>query len=265
MQFQRFSLMNGDIQLLGEQRLAGPVHVVFAHGWISSRRMWHEVLRELDPSISATAFDFRGCGESDRTLVGHNLDGYASDLRCVLASIPGPVTLVGHSMGARIAQYVATAPPANLDGLLLVAPGVACTTVTVPRHRELTARAYGSRRRILAFQRGAMARNIADHIVEKIVEDALIAQREHWFGWYDQGRTLDFSRDLQSVILPVEVVAGGADPLIPVGRVQREVVDLFSGVQLTVVPDAGHNLAVEAPQIIVERIVAMTNARNHCT
>ena len=257
MQFARYSIIHGDLQLLGKQRLTGPLHVVFAHGWISSRRMWHDVLMRLAPALSATAFDFHGCGESDRSLTGHDLIGYAADLRAVIASITGPVVVVAHSMGARIAQYIALTPPENLTGLVLVAPGVATSTVTVPRHRELTVRAWGSRRRLMAFQKGAMKQEIDAVAFERIVDDALIAQREHWFGWYDDGRSRDFSADLASVRLPVRVIAGADDPLIPVGRVQREVIDRFSDARLVVVGNAGHNLAVEAPDEVLAVIHAL--------
>ena len=255
MQFERFSVIHRDIQIVGEQRITGPIHIVFAHGWISSRRMWHDVLRALPIEISATAFDYRGCGESDRPIEGHDLRGYADDLQAVIASIPGPVLVAGHSMGARIAQYVAIQAPPNVMGLLLVAPGVACNTVPVPRHRELTARAYGSRRRIHAFQRGAMVRELQSDRLDAIIDDALIAQREHWFGWYDQGRELDFSAELRHVTIPVTVIAGESDPLIPLGRIRREVVDRYKNAKFHVIPNAGHNLAVEAPQELLAHLL----------
>jgi non-heme chloroperoxidase len=254
MENKRWSLLNGDVQLCGRQRGAGKLTLVFAHGWISSRRMWHSVVGALPLDIASLDFDFRGCGESDRPMAGHDLEGYASDLRAVTASIEGPVVIVAHSMGARIAQYLALEQPSNVRGYFLLAPGVARGTIAAPRHREMTERAYGSRRRIQAFQHGAMRKPIAADDVEQIIEDALIAQREHWFGWYDAGRTVDFSHRIHEIRVPVCVVAGEEDPLIPIGRIQREIIDHISGAEMHVIPGAGHNLAVEAVQEVSERL-----------
>ena len=100
--------------------------MLFAHGWISSRRMWYDVVDRLDGGeFAVQMLDFRGCGLSDRPREGHDLDGYAGDLRAALASIDGPVTLVAHSMGAKLAQLIAAERPANLERMILVAPGTA--------------------------------------------------------------------------------------------------------------------------------------------
>ncbi len=262
---QRFTLIHEDVQLIGEQRLRGPLHLVFAHGWISSRRMWDEVLALLPEQVSYTTFDFRGCGQSDRPVQGHDLLGYAKDLRAILETLAVPVVLVGHSMGARVAQYVATQAPANIQGLILVAPGVAGSTVVVPRHRELMVRAYGSRRRIHAFQRGAMVRELAPQVMERLVDDALLAQYEHWLGWYDHGRTLDFSAQLARVTVPVQLIAGEQDPLIPLGRLERELLNAYPQARLHVIGGAGHNLAVEAPNELVESFLTNLHEKFNLT
>ncbi|MBV8749889.1 MAG: alpha/beta fold hydrolase, partial [Candidatus Eremiobacteraeota bacterium] len=99
---------NGEVTLALEVRGHGPRALLFAHGWISARRMWYEVVDRLDPArFTAHLLDFRGAGLSDRPLTGHDLDGYASDLRAALAAV-GPAVVVAHSMGGKVAQYVAT-------------------------------------------------------------------------------------------------------------------------------------------------------------
>jgi pimeloyl-ACP methyl ester carboxylesterase len=255
MDYERWSTFNSDVQLCGRRRGAGRPVLLFAHGWISSRRIWNEVCEALPRDLASIAFDFRGCGESDRPATGHDLAGYASDLRAVIRAIGGPVVLAAHSMGARVAQYLALEQPENVLGYFFVAPGVARGTPPTARRRELTERAFGSRRRIQAFQRSAMLGLPAEAVIERLVEDALIAQREHWFGWYEAGRTVDFSERLGALRVPLHVVAGAEDPLIPPGRIQREILDRIPGATMRVISGVGHNVPVEAPGEVREELI----------
>jgi pimeloyl-ACP methyl ester carboxylesterase len=219
--------------------------------------MWYDVADRLDlERYTLAMLDLRGAGLSDRPATGHDLEGYASDVRTAVARFDGPVTLVGHSAGGKIAQYVATQAPANLARLVLLAPGTARGIPANPKHRVLTERAFGSRRRIEAFQRGAMAAAISDEAMERIVEDALVVQREAWFGWYDHGRTANFADRLGSIAVPTSVLVGEADPLTPASRLEREVVEKIRGATLTRLPGVGHNLPVESPQEVVDLLIA---------
>lgn len=248
---------NGDVTLALEVRGHGPRALLFAHGWISGRRMWYEVAERLDPArFTAHMLDFRGAGLSDRPLDGHDLEGYASDLRAALDAV-GPAVVVAHSMGGKIAQYVATERPANLERLVLIAPGTARAYAMNPKHRALAEAAFGSRKRIERFQRAAMVREVAREVMERIVSDALISQREAWFGWYDKGRTADFADRLYRIAVKTVVVAGENDPLAPPQRVKRDVVERIDGALFVNLRRAGHNLPVETPDEIagiVERV-----------
>jgi pimeloyl-ACP methyl ester carboxylesterase len=248
---------NGDVTLALEVRGHGPRTLLFAHGWISGRRMWYDVAERLDPArFTAYLMDFRGAGLSDRPLEGHDLDGYASDLRAALEAV-GPAVVVAHSMGGKVAQYVATERPVNLERLVLIAPGTAYAYAMNPKHRALAEAAFGSRKRIERFQRAAMTREVAPEVMERIVSDALLAQREAWFGWYDKGRTADFAARLDRIATKTVVVAGESDPLAPPQRVKRDVVERIGGALFVSLRRAGHNLPVETPDEIagvVERV-----------
>ena len=239
---------NDGVRLCIERRGSGARHVLFAHGWISSRRMWYDVAERLDlTQFTLYLLDFRGCGLSDRPPHGHDLEGYASDLRFALAQIDAPVTIAAHSMGAKLAQYIATERPANLSRLILVAPGAARATKFPEKHRQMTLDAFGFRERIERFQRAAMARELNPETMERLVDDALIAQHEHWIGWYDRGRGIDFADRLHLVDAPALVIAGAKDPLAPPPGVKRYVVEALQGALFVMLRNAGHNLPVEAP------------------
>jgi len=221
--------------------------------------MWYEVAERLDPGrFTLHLLDFRGCGLSDRPRTGHDLDGYAGDLRAALASIEAPVTLVGHSMGGKLAQLVASERPSNLARLLLVAPGLPRALRLSPQHRELTLDAFGSRERIERFQRAAMAAQPPPATMQRIVEDALLCQFEHWIGWYDRGRGIDVSDRLASIAIPTLVVAGAGDPLVPQARIKTDVAGAIEAALFVSLRNAGHNLPIEAPADIASAVERFT-------
>lgn len=243
-------LDNGGVSLAVETRGSGPRNLLFVHGWISGRRMWSDVVDRLDLGrFTAHLLDFRGAGLSDRPLEGHDLEGYASDLRTALADV-GPATVVAHSMGGKVAQYVATEVPPQLERLVLVTPGTARGYSINAQHRDLAENAFGSRRRIERFQRAAMVREIAAEAMERIVDDALVGQREAWFGWYDHGRSADFADRLDRIAVPTVIVAGESDPLVPPTRAKRDVAERIAGALFVNLRHAGHNLPVETPDEI---------------
>jgi len=220
--------------------------------------MWYDVVERLDPArFTSHLLDFRGTGLSDRPATGHDVEGYASDLRAAIANIDAPLTIVAHSMGGKIAQYVALEAPPHLERMILVAPGRAQAVPVQARHRALAEAAFGSRDRIEQFQRAAMSRTVSFAAMERIVEDALLAPREAWFGWYDYGRLTDFSDRLGSIAIPTYVIAGEKDPLAPPDRVKRDVAGLIPKALFFSYKNAGHNLPIEAPDEIaafIERV-----------
>ncbi len=216
--------------------------------------MWYDVADRLeDEQFTLHFLDFRGCGLSDRPRPDGDLEGYASDLRTTLAAIDAPVTLVGHSLGGRLAQYVATEQPKNLERLILVAPGTAKSIRFTPSRRKVAEETYGSRERIERFQRAAMCREVAPEVMDRIIDDALVASYEHWIGGEARGR-IDFTDRLARIRVPTLAIAGSNDPLAPPSRVKREVSGAIHDAVFVLLRNAGHNLPIETPEDIAQAV-----------
>lgn len=67
-------------------------------------------------------FDYSGHGRSGGRFEDGTLSRWLSDTLAVLETTPGPLALVGSSMGGWIALLAARALPARVKGLLLIAP-----------------------------------------------------------------------------------------------------------------------------------------------
>ena len=105
---------------LAHQRTGeGSRPLVLLHGFLGSARNLSTLARALverDPDLGIVAFDLTGHGASPPLPPGADSATLAGD---VLASahalgLPTPLTLVGHSLGGRIALRAALLEPANV-------------------------------------------------------------------------------------------------------------------------------------------------------
>jgi pimeloyl-ACP methyl ester carboxylesterase len=77
--------------------------LVLTHGWGTDADLWQYAKRDLVSDYRVVAWDLPGLGSSqqppDRN---YSLDRMAEDLHAVVSATPGPVILVGHSIGGMI-------------------------------------------------------------------------------------------------------------------------------------------------------------------
>jgi len=97
--------------------------VAFLHGFSDSAQCWEPLLNEM-PGIHALAIDARGHGESGLPEEPFRYTALRDDAALVLSSQPrdGGVVVVGHSMGAMSAAYLAAARPDLVRAVVLEDP-----------------------------------------------------------------------------------------------------------------------------------------------
>lgn len=102
----------------------GQPRALLVHGFLDQAATWHAVGARLAAAgLCALAPDHRGHGQSDPNPPGHHyaFPEYVADLDALVTALPpGPLTLVGHSMGGTIAALWASLRPARVAALVLV-------------------------------------------------------------------------------------------------------------------------------------------------
>ncbi|HEX9895251.1 MAG TPA: alpha/beta hydrolase, partial [Gemmatimonadales bacterium] len=93
-----------------------------AGAWSLAMRRLQDALRD---SVKVCSYDRAGLGWSDPSSAGFDVASSVAELRMLIdsAGITKPVVLVGHSLGANIAQVYAASHPGDLAGIVLLDPG----------------------------------------------------------------------------------------------------------------------------------------------
>lgn len=108
-----------------EESGQGAAVVVFEAGSGLGRTCWDAVVPLLADRARLVAYDRAGFGRSGRTSKRLGIDDMAADLVALTEAAapgPGPLVLVGHSMGGLVARRAAERLGPRLGGLLLLDP-----------------------------------------------------------------------------------------------------------------------------------------------
>src|SRR5271170_7426785 len=93
----------------------GNLAVVFLHCWGGSSRTWDRVLAALPPRYRTVAIDQRGWGSSEHPSSGFSVADLANDTAGAIEALGlERYILVGHSMGGKTAQFLASRRPKGL-------------------------------------------------------------------------------------------------------------------------------------------------------
>jgi pimeloyl-ACP methyl ester carboxylesterase len=110
-----------DLHCLAWGRTGDPT-AVLVHGNGAHAHWWDPLVPSLVPGWRLVAIDLRGHGESTwPEPPAYRVEDLGADLDAVIARCaPGPVALVGHSMGARLAVWWAARHPEAVRGLAIL-------------------------------------------------------------------------------------------------------------------------------------------------
>ena len=103
--------------------------IVLLHGFTGSKANWKQLITPLAEAHSVIAIDILGHGDSDKPDDPHRyrMEYVSSDIiKLVRAMTTAPITLLGYSMGGRLALYTAALYPEEINRLILesASPGL---------------------------------------------------------------------------------------------------------------------------------------------
>jgi len=253
--------------------------VVAVHGGpgIDGAGLRH-VLAPLVEQAELVVPDLRGHGRSDlATSASWTLDDWADDLSAVIDELHlrRPV-IVGVSFGGWVALRCAAKYPEQVGGLVIAATTARLPSVAEGAQRMAHLGGPASAAAWCAAHAGygyEASEEFERHVLSLMtVQQPSAALREvratqvktpqvneHFTPQFSR---LDLTADAASVRCPVAVVVGERDPLTT-PELARATADACPGpVRLRLVPDAAHDLLVDAPEVLLEEIRWALGARD---
>jgi len=243
--------------------------LLLLHGFGASTFSWREVMQPLSQYGTVIAFDRQGFGLTERLLPGewtgenpYTLDAQVETVFGLMDALGiERAVLVGHSAGGTVAAAAALREPQRVLGLVLVdaaiytsggAPGWVRPLLNAPQFDRLGPWFVRS----LAGEQGTTFLQTAWHDPAKITPAVMAGYRkplrmENWdialWEFTKAGRRVDLSDDLANLRLPVLVITGDDDRIVPTAESIRLAGQLPTA-ELVVIPASGHLPHEETPQ-----------------
>ena len=243
-------IASNGIRIHLEEQGSGDVALVFLHYYGGSSRTWGKVIAALPKSYRSFAMDHRGWGESDAPASGYGLADLANDAQGVIEALElNRYLLIGHSMGGKVAQLMASRRPNGLAGLVLVAPSPPQPMATTPEAREAMARVYATRESVsAAIDQVLTAKVLSPKDREQVIEDSLRGAPQAKAAWPRSTSLEDITRDVAAIEVPTVVIAGELDRVDSVDLLKAELLSRVPHAVLHVLPGTGHLSPLESPQ-----------------
>ena len=250
---------NTDIEIYYEDHGAGQP-VVLIHGYPLSGRAWDkQVPVLLDAGHRVITYDRRGFGHSSQPTSGYDYDTFAADLNTLVEHLGlYDAVLVGHSMGTgEVTRYLGRYGSARVAKAVLISPippyllQAGDNPDGVPQSL-FDGFAQAARGDTPAWMKGFLDNFYnADTLRGTLVSDQ--AYQASWNLAVTASATAavacirtwatDFRADLPKIDVPVLVVQGDADQVLPLDKTGKRLPGLVNDLQLVVVEGGPHAIA----------------------
>ena len=248
--------------------------LVFHHGWPLSADDWdNQLLFFLGQGFRVIAHDRRGHGRSTQTDTGNDMDTYAADVTALVTTLDlHNAVHIGHSTGGgEVAHYVARAKPGRVAKAVLIGavPPVMVQSPVNPDGLPLS---------VFDGFRAALAANRAQFYVDvpsgpfygfnragAVVSQGLINN------WWRQGMIggakaqydcikafseTDFTEDLRAIDVPVLVLHGEDDQIVPIADSALKTIKLLKHGTLKTYPGLPHGMCSTHPDVVNADLLA---------
>jgi non-heme chloroperoxidase len=250
--------------------------IVFHHGWPLSSDDWDaQMLYFLAEGFRVIATDRRGHGRSSQIGTGHDMDHYASDVSAVVEHLDlHDAVHIGHSTGGgQVARYVAKygQPQGRVAKAVLVSavPPLMVKTEANPEGTDISV--FDGFRQALAANRAEFFQAVASGPFYGFNRDGVTPSEPVIANWWRQGMTgsalahhegikafseTDQTEDLRGITVPVLVLQGDDDQVVPYRDAALKQAELLSDSTLKIYEGYPHGMLTTHADVINPDILA---------
>jgi non-heme chloroperoxidase len=233
---------------------------VFCHGWPLSSDAWDgQMLFMLQHGYRVIAHDRRGHGRSDQPAMGNDMDTYADDLAAVVNGLDlKDAIMVGHSTGGgEVAHYIGRHGTSRVAKAVLVGAVPPIMVSTDEWSGGLDISVFDGIRKGVFDNRSNFYRELAIPFFGMNRPGATVNEglRQSFWAQGMMGSILgqyacirefsevDYTQDLRKVDVPMLVIHGDDDQIVPIDHAGELTAQIVPTAQLKVYEGALHGLA----------------------
>jgi non-heme chloroperoxidase len=247
--------------------------IVFHHGWPLSGDDWDaQMMFFLQHGFRVIAHDRRGHGRSTQTANGHDMDTYAADVAELVDHLDLHDAIhVGHSTGGgEVIRYVARHGQGRVAKAVLISSVTPIMAQTESNPQGIPIPIFDEIRSKTATQRQQYFKDFTLPFYGYNRENAKISEgiRDNWWrqgmmgaikAQYDCIKAFsetDFTKDLQQVDIPVLVLHGEDDQIVPFALSGAKAVKLLKNGKLISYPGFPHGMPTTEAETINRDLLA---------
>jgi non-heme chloroperoxidase len=260
-----------DIEIYYEDHGAGQP-VVLIHGYPLSGRAWDkQVPVLLDAGHRVITYDRRGFGQSSQPATGYDYDTFAADLSALLEHLDlHDAVLVGHSMGTgEVTRYLGRYGSARAARGVLVAPIPPYLLQAGDNPEGVPQGLFDGFAQAAMADTPAWMKGFLDNFYNFDTLRGILVSDQAWQASWNLAVTAsataavacigtwatDFRADLPEIDVPILVVQGDADQVLPLDKTGQRLPALIKDVQLIVIQGGPHAIPwTHAAQVNTARL-----------
>src|SRR5262245_28321587 len=248
--------------------------IVFHHGWPLSSDDWDaQMLFFLAQGYRVIAHDRRGHGRSSQTATGNEMDTYADDVKQLAKHLDLRNAIhVGHSTGGgEVARYVARADKGRVAKAVLIGavPPIMVKSTNNPGGTPIEV--FDGFRSALLANRAQLFRDVPAGPFYGFNRPGAKVSQGTVDNWWRQGMMggakahydcikafseTDFTEDLKAINVPVLIMHGDDDQIVPIADSALLSAKLVKNGTLKVYPGLPHGMATTQSELINRDLLA---------
>ena len=249
---------SGTIDLYYEDHGTGRP-VVLIHGWPLSSKSWEkQVPVLLDAGYRVVTYDRRGFGNSGKPTFGYDYDTLAEDLHRLMTELDlRDATLVGFSMGGgEVARYLGTHGSDRVERAVFISAVPPFLLKTPDNPEGVDGSVFdGVMESIIADRPAFLSGFFSDFYNVDVLGGDLVSDEVVRFSWNVAAAAsprgtldcvsawlTDFRNDLASIDVPVLVIHGDADRIVPFPASGKRTHEMLKESRLIVVEGGPHGI-----------------------
>ncbi len=232
--------------------------IVFSHGWPLSSDAWDDQMLFLaSQGYRCIAHDRRGHGRSTHTFEGNDMNTYADDLAKLVELLKlENVIHIGHSTGGgEVVRYLARHGETKVAMAVLIgavpplmlkthanSSGLSIEVFDDIRHKVLTDRAQFFQELPNAFYGTNKGNNASQGLKDSFWLQGMQGGFKSIFDCIKAFSETDFTQDLQKINVPVLLIHGDEDQIVPIENSALKSEKLVKNSELKIYKNASHGL-----------------------